>query len=225
MGPRWCHKSERHLKTDIMSLLIDHIVYTVPDFDLSLADLEEKLGVKPMNGGRHLLHGTKNALINLGNQCYLEILAKDEENTTFKGSRWMGLDLITQPTITRWAVKSPDIEKGSVILKNYQSDLGQISSGERLTTDGSLLKWKMTLPRSTPEVDIVPFLLDWSASAFHPCDRMEPQCKLNNVVFYHPHPEVIDGVFLSLSINKKIIYHPFPKIELSIIGQHGIVHL
>jgi hypothetical protein len=57
-----------------------------------------KLGVKPVIGGRHLLHGTKNALINLGNQCYLEILAKDEENPTFKGTRWMGIDLITQPT-------------------------------------------------------------------------------------------------------------------------------
>jgi hypothetical protein len=201
-----------------MLLLPDHIVYAVPDFDLALLGLSEKFGVKPVIGGRHLLHGTKNALINLGNQCYLEILAKDEENTTFKGSRWMGLDLITQPTITRWAVKSPDIEKGSVILKNYQSDLGQISSGERLTTDGSLLKWKMTLPTSEPEVDIIPFLLDWSESTFHPCDRLENECKLVSIDFYHPKPEVMQKLFISMSIENKILHSPEPKIEIKIKG-------
>ena len=35
--------------------LIDHIVYAVPDFDLALSDLAEKLGVNPIIGGRHLL--------------------------------------------------------------------------------------------------------------------------------------------------------------------------
>ncbi|MBK8051884.1 MAG: VOC family protein [Saprospiraceae bacterium] len=208
-----------------MTLLPDHIVYAVPDFDLALSYLEMKLGVKPVIGGRHLLHGTKNALINLGNQCYLEILAKDEENTTFKGTRWMGIDLITKPMITRWAVKSMDIDKGSAILKNFQSDQGNISSGERLTTDGSFLKWKMTLPTAAPEVDIVPFLLDWSASAFHPCDRMEHQCEIYDIALYHPQPEVLEGFFLSLAINKKVLYHPLPKIEVSIIGKNGLVDL
>jgi hypothetical protein len=208
-----------------MSLLPDHIVYAVPDFDLALLGLSEKFGVKPVIGGRHLLHGTKNALINLGNQCYLEILAKDEENTTFKGSRWMGLDLITQPTITRWAVKSPDIEKGSAILKDFQSDLGKISSGERLTTDGSLLKWKMTLPKSEPEVDIIPFLLDWSGCSFHPCDRLQNGCELVDIVFYHPQPELIQSVFSSMSIENKILHSPEPKIEVKIKGLNGEISL
>jgi hypothetical protein len=212
-------------KIKTMSLLPDHIVYAVPNFDLALSDLSEKLGVKPVIGGRHLRHGTKNALINLGNQCYLEILAKDEENSTFKGSRWMGLDLITQPTITRWAVKSPDIEKGSIILKNYQSDLGQISSGERLTTDGSLLKWKMTLPTSEPGVDIIPFLLDWSESRFHPCDRLENECELVNIVFYNPQPQLIQSVFSSMSIKNKILHSPEPKIEIKIKGLNGEISL
>lgn len=208
-----------------MTLLPDHIVYAVPDFDLALSDLSEKLGVNPVIGGRHLHHGTKNALINLGNQCYLEILAKDEENTTFTGTRWMGIDLITQPTITRWAVKSPDIEKGSAILKDFQSDLGKISSGERLTTDGSLLKWKMTLPTSEPEVDIIPFLLDWSESAFHPCDRMENGCELVDLVFYHPRPEDVQKLFFSMSIENKILHSPEPKIEIKIKGPYGVISL
>ncbi|MBK9564965.1 MAG: hypothetical protein IPO37_07195 [Saprospiraceae bacterium] len=54
---------------------------------------------------------------------------------------------------------------------------------------------------------------------------MEYQCELKNISFYHPHPEAIEGVFLSLAINEKIICHPLPKIEVSIIGKHGIVHL
>lgn len=209
----------------MIASMIDHIVYTVPDFDLALTVLEEKLDIKPVIGGRHLRHGTKNALINLGNQCYLEILAVDEENTTFKGSRWMGLDLISQPTITRWAVKSPDIERGGVILKNYQSDLGQISSGERLTTDGSLIKWQMTLPTSAPEVDIIPFLLDWSESAFHPCDRLERGCRLKEIIFYHPDAHSLQGLFDELQIKYKIQNHTTPKIALRIAGQKGDLFL
>ena len=208
-----------------MTLLPDHIVYAVPDFDLALSDLSEKLGVKPVIGGRHLLHGTKNALINFGSMCYLEILAKDEENTTFTGTRWMGIDLITQPTITRWAVKTPNIETGSAILKDFQSDLGKISSGERLTTDGSLLKWQMTLPLSVPEVDVIPFLLDWSESAFHPCDRLQNGCELVDIVFYHPKPEVLQKLFFSMDIEKKILHSPEPKIEIIIEGPNGVISL
>ena len=83
----------------------------------------------------------------------------------------------------------------------------------------------MTLPSNTPEVDITPFLLDWSASAFHPCERLEHQCALKDIVLYHPHPAAMQTVFTSLDIDHKIIVHPSPKIEISIIGKNGLVVL
>jgi len=187
---------------------IDHIVYAVPDFNQAINDLEEKLGIRPEPGGRHLLRGTKNALVNLGNRCYLEILARDPENDKFMGQRWMGIDLISQPSITRWAINSSSIEKDNTLLQKYQADLGQISEGERKTTEGETLKWKMTLPLPAPEIDIIPFLIDWSFSDFHPTQNLKEGCILKDIFLFHPDPDSVQRVFdqmgMDISVQKDI---------------------
>jgi Glyoxalase-like domain len=206
-------------------MIIDHIVYAVPDFDYAIHDLEEKLGIKPVIGGRHLLRGTKNALLNLGNSCYLEILAVDHENTSFIGQRWMGMDLITQPTITRWAVQTYEIEKNSNLLNKLHQELGIPAQGERKNAEGETLRWKMTLPLPAPEIDIIPFLIDWSSSDFHPTDRLEAGCTLSGFTLFHPNPENIISLFNSLAFSLPIFNAPFPKIKIQILGNNGIIEL
>jgi len=44
---------------------LDHIVYCVPDLEEAIDFFNQKLGVTPLVGGRHLLQGTKNALIKI----------------------------------------------------------------------------------------------------------------------------------------------------------------
>ncbi len=206
-------------------LITDHIVYAVPDFDQAIHDLEEKLGIKPVIGGRHLLRGTKNALLNLGNICYLEILAIDHENTSFIGQRWMGMDLITQPTITRWAIQTNEIEKHSHILKKQDQELGNIADGERKTSEGETLKWKMTLPLPIPEIDVIPFLIDWSSSDFHPTDRLETGCSIHSISLYHPQPEMIETLLKKLTLKMKVSFAAAPKINIQISGKNGIIEL
>jgi len=84
-----------------MKRTIDHIVYCVPDFEKALQFFKEEIGVDPFIGGRHLTKGTKNAILNLGNSAYLEILAIDTQNTNVMENHWMGIDLISSPRITR----------------------------------------------------------------------------------------------------------------------------
>ena len=57
---------------------IDHIVYAVQDLSATMVQFEEKSGIKPIFGGFHKSFGTKNALVALGNGCYLELLAADD---------------------------------------------------------------------------------------------------------------------------------------------------
>jgi hypothetical protein len=78
----------------------------------AIAWFEEQAGVRPVVGGKHPTKGTKNALVNLGNKCYLELLAADCENTSFSGNRWMGVDTIETPTMTRWSLKSEHLANG-----------------------------------------------------------------------------------------------------------------
>lgn len=110
---------------------IDHIVYCVPDLEQAIDYFKNKLGITPVIGGRHLLRGTKNALLNLGDQCYLELLSIDYENKNIPPPRWMGIDLINEPKITRWAVQSEDVNSDQEILTQYSPDLGIVSEGQR----------------------------------------------------------------------------------------------
>ena len=200
---------------------IDHIVYCVPDLDVAIADLTSLWGVQPTIGGRHLTKGTKNALINLGNGCYFELLAIDEENTEITADRWMGVDLIQQPKITRWALKTSDLNTDCLALATYDEALSEVFEGSRKTSDGSELKWKMTLPKSHPEVELVPFMTDWTTSDYHPTDRMTAQCQLTGLQLFHPHPEQFKTVFQALNVDVELNHSNDIKIQLKIEAPTG----
>jgi hypothetical protein len=139
---------------------VDHLIYCVPNLEEAIAWFEEQAGVRPVVSGKHPTKGTRNALVNLGNKCYLELLAADYENTSFNGNRWMGVDTIETPTMTRWSLKSEHLQNDSRMLKSYHSAMGVIEGGQRQTSTGEILHWKMSLPLAEPLVEIIPFITD-----------------------------------------------------------------
>lgn len=112
-------------------------MYCIHDLETGCDYFEELLGVRPVFGGYHHMQGTKNALLNLGDGCYLELLAIDESNKDIKAPRWMGIDLLSAPKLTRWAVKSEDLESDSEILQTANREMGMIIKGARKAVDGS----------------------------------------------------------------------------------------
>lgn len=152
-------------------------------------------------GGYHKSFGTKNALINLDKGVYLELLAADDTNTEVKPPRWMGTDLLTENQITRWALKSEQLDIDSAILKAHDPKMGSISGGSRNTAKGSLLKWELVLPLPTPEVEITPFMVDWSQSETHPYDELPNMgCKLIELYGTHPDPDQFGETFEKLGL-------------------------
>lgn len=185
---------------------IDHLVYTVHDLEAGMDWCEEKMGIRPNVGGRHQTQGTKNAVLNLGNGCYLEIIATDPANDEHTGPRWMGVDLIDQPKLTRWALKSSDLSADSQVLQNFNTELGIVKSGQRTLGNGNLLTWQMIMPLAAPEVDVIPFMVDWDSSDVHPTENMPDVCQLIGMEFKHPKPEslakTMEGLALDLTIAK-----------------------
>lgn len=184
---------------------IDHIVYAVSNLEESIAAFEKKLGVRPIFGGYHTTFGTKNALVNLGHHVYLELLAVDELNTKVSPPRWMGVDLLTKNQITRWAITSNTLEKDSQVLQKYKPKMGSIQSGSRNTTDGFVLQWQLIMPLPAPEVELVPFVLDWSETEKHPAELLPNMgCQFVEIYGTHPNAKELTGVLNELNCGMKI---------------------
>lgn len=204
---------------------IDHLVYGVPDLTLACDKLEAFLGVRPVFGGHHQTKGTQNALLHLGGACYLEILAIDDANTAISPPRWMGLDLISESQITRWAIKSSDLPSDSQVLQIQHPQMGMISGGQRMTASGSLLAWEMILPLAEPAVEVLPFMVDWQRSESHPCDALEEGCRLVGFELGHPDPDGIQHAMLGLGLELKLEKADVPFLRAIVESPEGRVIL
>ena len=100
-------------------------------------------------------------------------------------------------------------------------ELGSLSVGQRRTPAGSLLKWNMSLPLSNPEVELLPFLLDWSESDIHPTDGLEQNCELVSMELSHPSPESLIDCYRELEIDVKIELAETPRINATFRGPRG----
>jgi len=206
--------------------IIDHIVYTVPNLEAVVEDLTQKLGVQPVIGGRHDTQGTKNALVNLTDGAYLEILAADEENTAISPPRWMGVDVLTGPKITRWALKSDDLRVDATLLKDHDPALGEIKAGSRQRPDGSWLRWELIMPTATPEVDVLPFMVDWRNSDVHPHEVLPDMgCGIINLFALHPQPDKVKTTLNALGWDMPVLEAPEPGLRMLLRCPAGIVEI
>jgi len=204
---------------------IDHIVYCVLNLEEAILDLEQKLGVKAKIGGAHLTQGTRNALINLGDECYLEILSIDHDNKDIEAPRWMGIDLLQSSKITRWALKANNLLSDSLHLSKYNSKMGEVKGGSRKMLNGQTLTWQIAMPLASPEVDVVPFITDWSDSDVHPTDTLDHLCELVELKLFHPIPDEIKTLFEKLNIKMDVSFSDQPSIGITVKCPKGIVRL
>lgn len=176
---------------------IDHLVYVVPDLQKGMTELEHRLGCPVIYGGQHLNQGTHNALVNLGNNCYLELLAIDQTNSKISAPRWMGVDIVQEPQLTRWALKSKQLEQDVQILQKANAAMQNIVQGSRQRTDGSILNWEILMPLPQPAVELLPFMVDWQDS-IHPTESLDTHCQLVELKATHPNPLTLQTILQQL---------------------------
>lgn len=215
-----------NIKNNVINRKVDHIVYVVSDLEQATNEFEQMLGVRPIFGGYHKTFGTKNALINLNDTIYLELLAADDSNTEISPPRWMGVDLLTKNQITRWALKSDFLKRDASILKKYDPNMGEIRNGSRNSADGSLLQWELIMPLAEPEVELLPFLLDWSKTEKHPSEILPNMgCELIALYGVHRNPEIFEKIFLELDYALEIKKGDKTALRTIFKSPNGIVEL
>ncbi|HKA19081.1 MAG TPA: VOC family protein [Blastocatellia bacterium] len=203
---------------------VDHLVYAAPNLTTAVEHVERILGVKSVVGGQHPGGGTRNALIGLGDETYLEIIGPDPEQPQPVRPRRFGIDDLKSPRLVTWAVKSTDLEATTEKAKTYGLDLGEVQSGSRRRPDGVLLAWRLTVSRTLTADGIVPFFIDWGNTQ-HPAKGLSKGCKLVSLRAEHPNAKAIEAGLSALGLNIRIDAGSAPALIATIQTPHGQVEL
>lgn len=207
-----------------MRIPVDHLVYATPDLDRGMAEIERLTGVAPTVGGRHPGRGTRNALIALGDDAYLEIVAPDPDQPPPVTGRWLGADAVTGSRLTTWAVRGRDLSALRSRAVERGAPLGDVRSGRRQRADGVMLSWQLTDPEPLIADGVVPFLIDWGDSP-HPSRSATHGATLVDLHLEHPDVASIEGTLRALDLDVSVTAAQSAAIVAVIDGRRGRVEL
>jgi len=205
----------------------DHLVVVANELRSGCDWVEERLGVRPQPGGKHVAMGTHNALLSLGKRFYLEVIAVDPDGIRPGRPRWFDLDeprmraaLAEGPHLAHWVARTGNIDAAVARLP----DLGvptPMSRGD--------FSWRITIPVDghRPGRGLVPTLIQWP-DARHPTDTMpDSGCRLVAVAGEHPEPALVrvDLATLGLSDTMKVTYGKSPRFAAMIRTARGVATL
>lgn len=203
---------------------IDHLVWSTPDLDLGIRQIEELTGVQPVAGGSHPGAGTRNALLPLGEHVYLEIIGPDPDQADYRSPRVFRIDTIDKPGLVTWAARSKNLQEyASSPFADGQS-LGEVSSMSRRRTDGVILKWELTDPYVEVDGGVVPFLIDWGDTP-HPASSAVAGLTLSELQLRHPNPRAVTEKLAAIDINLPVDQAPRAELIASIDTPRGQVQL
>lgn len=202
--------------------MLDHLVYRVPDLDAAVDDLAARLGVRPAGGGSHPGRGTRNALLALGDDRYLEVLAPDPAQPAPTGPSPFG-PAEPEPRLATWAARSLLIETQAALAATRGLDLGAVAAMSRERPDGVVLRWRLTTGQR-PGDGLVPFLIDWGESE-HPALSAPAGCTLRSLRAEHPEPGRITTWLKALDLDLPVTAGPRAALIAELETPVGLVEL
>ncbi len=213
--------------------MVDHLVYGVPELAPAVARLEALLGVAPVPGGSHEGRGTHNALLALGGEAYLEVIAPDPAQPEPPSPRPFGLNDLTAPRLITFAVhaapRAPDAPRTSAAQRLEQwrrqaaargYDPGPVAAGGRRRPDGGLLRWHLCQRRELPFAGVVPFLIDWGTEV-SPAAGAPPGCRLLRLEARHPQPPEVGAALRALGVELPVRPGPAPALRATLASPRG----
>ena len=203
---------------------IDHLVYATPSLDRGIKEIEDLLGVRAAAGGQHPGRGTRNALVALGPNTYLEIIAPDPDQPTPSSPRAFGLDTLTKSRLVTWAAKTTNVDSIHDRALANDISLGRADAGSRKRPDGVLLSWRFTNSTTLVGDGIVPFFIDWGGSP-HPARTAPRGATLAALRAEHPDERRIEKMLESLGLGLPVSHAEHPALVATIDGRKGRVEL
>jgi hypothetical protein len=199
-------------------MLIDHLVYAVPDLAAAVAEVEERFGVRAKAGGKHIGLGTHNALLGLGTQTYLEIIAPDPGQPEPAMPRPFGVDGVRRRGLVGWALACDDIDAAVVRARSHGYDPGEAADGQRVGPTGTVRRWRLTL--NAMAGGLIPFLISWGDTE-HPARSAPPGLTLEAFHLEHPDPPSLAPALTALGTDVEIRPAGTPALIARLSGPNG----
>lgn len=203
---------------------VDHLIYAVPNLEAGIDDVERLLGVRPAVGGRHPQYGTRNALVGLGPETYLEIMAPDPGLPRPERGRLFGLDRAEPARLATWVLRCEEIDAAHARALGAGVAIGQVDAGRREQPDGTELSWRLTDPYAMPLDGLVPFLIAWGDTP-HPADAAPRGGELVGLRLEHPESAAVRGALRALDVEVVVGERPAPRIIATIKTSSGPVEI
>ncbi len=185
-----------------MNTEFDHLVVGADTLERGIEHVERCLGVRCVPGGRHPKLGTHNALLGLGDDRYIEVIAIDPEAETPATPRWFGLDdpdvqaaLRERPRLLTWVARSDDLDAAVAACVH---DAGRPRPMQR-----DQLHWQIAFPDDGGLVEggLVPPLIEWGQGVQHPARRLpDAGLRLRTLHGVHPDPARVRERLAPLSL-------------------------
>ena len=213
---QWFHL--RRLSRIEVHVLIDHLVYAAPGLPAAVADVEERFGVRAQAGGKHTGLGTHNALLALGPQTYLEIIAPDPEQPEPSRPRPFGVDGVSHGGLVSWALACDDIGAAVAGARSHGYDPGDVVHAQRAGPTGTMLRWRLTLNAMTG--GLIPFLISWGDTK-HPARSAPHGLTLEAFHIEHPDPRSLAPLLTALGADVEIRPAAAAALVARISGPNG----
>lgn len=201
---------------------VDHIVVAIRSLAEGTAAFERLTGVKPVAGGKHPNRGTENALVSLGGETYLEIIAPQPGATLSPLDQPMR-DL-TELTVIGWAVGVSNAEEARERIIKIGETPSPITGGSRVTPAGAKLEWT-TFGLLTPQIDVAPFFIQWKAGTPHPSTTSPRGCTLSTLDVQDPAAADLTKMLGTLGVSRVSVVNAPPAIRVTLACPKGPVTL
>jgi len=200
---------------------IDHLVYACANLERGMDEIEQLLGVRPVPGGRHPDFGTHNALLSLGPETYLEVIARDPDSTVSVPSALAELPDDQNSRLKTWVLRTEDIDQLAGIANAAGINIGPVQSGSRDAPDGSKISWQLTDHNAMPMGGAIPFLINWGDTP-HPASLVPNGGELLNLLIEHPEAERVRDMLVVLGMDLEVKHGPDFKLVASVRTINGI---
>jgi hypothetical protein len=189
------------------SCQLDHLVLTATALADGIRYVEQRLGCRMQPGGKHPRLGTHNALLKIGETCYLEVIAIDPDAAPVTRPRWFQLDELqpgTPPRLTTWVLRTSDIVATRQAAINAGIDPGSIEDMQR-----GDLNWQITIPADGRLLlhGSMPSLIQWHTPQLPPARLPHSALQLSHLELQHPDAHRLQNWLTSIGCTEHITTH------------------